>query len=178
MRIISGCRKGRKLLAPDGLGTRPTTDRVKESIFNLIQFYRAEAVLDLFAGSGALGIESLSRGAEKVVFVDENRKAFELINENLKGAQLSDNATVIMTDALSYLGETQQTFDLIFLDPPYNKGLISPILQKLHQNSVLNPDGIIVCETESGGESIPENLYHLRKSVRYGKTQITILQQE
>lgn len=176
MRIISGCRKGHKLKAPEGLDTRPTTDRVKESIFNLIQFCRPEAVLDLFAGSGALGIEALSRGAERAVLIDSDRKAIALIQENLKDARLDTFATVRMTDALSYLDTCGQTFDLIFLDPPYNKGWISPVLEKIAKRGILRPEGVIVCETEAGGEPMPETEYNLRKSVKYGKTIITILQ--
>lgn len=176
MRIISGCRKGHKLKAPEGLDTRPTTDRVKESIFNLIQFCRPEAVLDLFAGSGALGIEALGRGAERAVLIDSDRKAIALIQENLKDARLDTLAAVRMTDALSYLDTCGQDFDLIFLDPPYNKGWISPVLEKIAKRGILRPEGVIVCETEAGGEPIPETEYKLRKSVKYRKTIITILQ--
>lgn len=177
MRIISGCRKGHRLKAPEGLHTRPTTDRVKESIFNLIQFHLpAVCVLDLFSGSGALGIEALSRGAERAVFVDNDRRATALIQENLESTGLASAAIVLKDDALRYLDTCKESFDLIFMDPPYNKGWISPVLEKLHLDHLLLPGGILVLETEAGGETVPEQYFKVLKTAKYGKTKITILQ--
>ncbi len=176
MRVISGLRRGLKLKAPEGLHTRPTTDRVKESLFNLIQFYLpAESVLDLFAGSGALGIEALSRGASRCVFVDADRAAFSLVQENLRSARFEEQAILLMQNAESYLAHCKDSFDLIFLDPPYNQGLLTPILTAIAERNLLKEDGVIVVETERGGETPPEGLFTVKKSVAYGKTVITLL---
>ena len=123
MRIISGKRRGYKLTPPIGDGARPTTDRVKESLFNIIQTrLPCKNVLDLFAGSGALGIEALSRGAERAVFVESDRRTCELIDKNLTGATLSGGAEIKRMQAREYLDICDIKFDIIFLDPPYNKG--------------------------------------------------------
>lgn len=176
MRVISGLRRGLKLKAPEGLGTRPTTDRVKESLFNLIQFYfPSDKVLDLFAGSGALGIEALSRGASHCIFVDAERSAISLVQENLRSARFQDQATVLQQTAETFLSSTKETFSVIFLDPPYNKGYLAPVLNLIQERQILQNDGIIVVETERGGEPVPQAGFSVKKSVAYGKTVITIL---
>lgn len=176
MRIISGMRRGMKLKAPEGLDTRPTTDRVKESVFNIIQFQLpAQCVLDLFAGSGALGLEALSRGSDSCVFVESGRQAAALIKENIQNTRFQDRAHLLNSDAISFLEHTAEVFDLIFLDPPYNKGLLAPVLDIVRRRALLSPDGIIVVETEQAGEPVPE-IYPVRKVAVYGKTVITILQ--
>lgn len=177
MRIISGMRKGLKLKSPDGMNTRPTTDRVKESVFNLLQFcLPCDSVLDLFAGSGALGIEALSRYCSHAVFVDQNRQSFSLIKDNLVAAQLGEKASVYCTDALSFLRTCSQSFDLIFLDPPYNAGFLKPVLQEISERGLLSEDGIIVVETEENGESFEDSSFLVRRTAKYGKTIITLLQ--
>ncbi len=177
MRVISGMRKGLKLKAPVGTNTRPTTDRVKESIFNLLQFrLPCDTVLDLFAGSGALGIECLSRHCGHVVFVDKNRQSVALIQENLLAANLQENASVHQTDALEFLSKYDGAFDLIFLDPPYNQGFLQLVLDRIVQFGLLKEDGVIVIESEKNGESLTNAHYSVRRVATYGKTVITILQ--
>lgn len=177
MRVISGLRRGLKLKSPDGLITRPTTDRVKESLFNLIQFhFPAERALDLFAGSGALGIEALSRGTSYCDFVDANRGAISLVKENLFSAHFEGQAGVHLLTADAFLSKKPSPYDVIFLDPPYNQGLLNPIIQLLWEQNLLKENGILVVETERDGESVPDTYYSIKKSVAYGKTVITILQ--
>ncbi len=177
MRIISGSRRGLKLKAPDGKNTRPTTDRVKESVFNIIQFtIPCDSALDLFAGSGALGIEAISRGCKSCTFVDSNKASVSLIAENLKAAGFQDKAKLIETDAISFLLDSLDQFDLIFLDPPYNKGLLEPVIKLIFQRNLLKKDGLLVVESERGGEMAPTTYYDVRRTATYGKTVITILQ--
>lgn len=177
MRVISGLRRGLKLKSPEGLGTRPTTDRVKESVFNLIQFYfPAERVLDLFAGSGALGIEALSRGASYCDFVDADQGAVALVKENLSAAHFEGQAGVHFVNAEHFLSKVSAPYDVIFLDPPYNKGLLTPMIHTIYERDLLKEGGILVVETERGGEAAPDTYYPVKKSVAYGKTVITILQ--
>lgn len=177
MRIISGMRRGMKLKAPDGMDTRPTTDRVKESLFNIIQFaIPAESVLDLFSGSGALGIEALSRGSERCVFVDGGRAPAVITKENIASADFEEKSVVEVCEALDFLQRCSCDFDLIFLDPPYNKGLLEPVIKTVSERGLLRKDGIIAVESERDGEKVPDTYYPVRKSVSYGKTTITILQ--
>lgn len=177
MRIISGMRKGLKLTAPVGQNTRPTTDRVKESIFNLLQFHLpCSHVLDLFAGSGAMGIECLSRHCGQVYFVDKDPSSIAVIKENLAAARFSDNAVVRCTDAHSFLSACNETFDLIFLDPPYNRGLLDPTLAEISRCNLLRKEGIIVVESEKGGEVPTDTDYSVRRVATYGKTVVTLLQ--
>ena len=129
MRVITGSARGRRLKELEGQETRPTTDRVKESIFNIIQFdVEGSRVLDLFAGTGQLGIEALSRGAAAAVFVEQRRDAAALVRENLKITGLTDRARVVNGEALSYLASAGEKFDIIFLDPPYAAKLWKPAL--------------------------------------------------
>ncbi len=178
MRIISGIRKGLKLKAPDGQGTRPTTDRVKESVFNIIQTYLpADRVLDLFAGSGALGLEAVSRRSLHCVFVENDRRAFQLVRENISLASFEEWTEPIFSDSLTYLDTNPAPFDIIFLDPPYNKGLLAIVLDKISKNGLLNHDGIIVAETEKDGEVAEHSDYDTLKCVTYGKTVVSVLKQ-
>ncbi len=161
MRIIAGKFKGRALITMKDRSIRPTTDRVKESIFNLIQGVIEDAkVLDLFAGSGALGIEALSRGAESVTFVDRSNDSIETVNTNLK--KVSGKVNVLRKDFLNtidYLSARNEKFDIIFLDPPYKQGLDKLALEKITEAGILANDGIIIVERaredvelEFGGE--------------------------
>lgn len=176
MRIISGLRRGLKLDAPMGLATRPTTDRVKESVFNIIQNYLpADNVLDLFAGSGALGLEAISRGSKRCIFVDAESKAIDTIKSNINKARFEENSKVIKKDVFSFLAECTFSFDIIFLDPPYNKQFLEPVLSEIFKKNLLLEDGIIVVESEVGGEEIKSDDFSCIKSVKYGKTVISIL---
>lgn len=176
MRIISGIRKGLKLKSPDGEGTRPTTDRVKESVFNIIQSYiPAGRVLDLFAGSGAMGIEALSRHSGFCVFVEKNRTAFNLIKHNLELSGFDKTSSLVLSDAIAYLKTVEVPFDVIFLDPPYNKGLLSPVLEITATRNLLASNGIIVVETEKGGETFENPFFKTIRQTAYGKTVITVL---
>lgn len=175
MRVISGSARGRKLAAPEGLDTRPTTDRVKESVFNIISPYvPTKNVLDLFAGSGAMGIEALSRACEHAVFIEQDNKALNIIKKNLTDTRLADRADVIKADAFSFLRNCKIKFDIIFLDPPYNRGLLTHAINEINKLSLLSPNGIIVAESEHGGELPDGGNLELIKNVKYGKTVILI----
>lgn len=149
MRVIAGSAKRLQLKTIDGMDTRPTTDRIKETLFNMISAYIADSnFLDLFSGSGAIGIEALSRGAACVVFVEQSKKAMECIKDNLKYTKLDDRAEVYETDVLNALSrlENTKTFDYIFMDPPYNQLHEKRVLEYLSHSSLLSDDGIIIVE--------------------------------
>jgi 16S rRNA (guanine(966)-N(2))-methyltransferase RsmD len=174
MRIISGSARGRKLREPRGDDIRPTSDLVKESVFNIIQFdVEGRRVLDLFAGTGQLGIEALSRGAARAVFVDESRDALALVRENLQTAGFSDSAEVVRGGAIPYLNGRER-FDVIFLDPPYDSPLIAQALDKIIEFDILKEHGIIICEARVS-TPLPElpPLFSVRE-YRYGKIKITV----
>ena len=150
MRVISGSARGLKLKAPEGLSTRPTADRIKESLFNIISPYLYDcSFLDLFSGSGAIGIEALSRGAKDATFVDYDKISIDIINQNIYSAKMTQKATVYnlnVLDALDTLNINNKSFDIIFLDPPYDKGLLLPALKKIENTNLLKKDGFIICE--------------------------------
>jgi len=171
MRVISGSARGRKLKEPVGDEIRPTSDKVKEAIFTIIQFdIEGRRVLDLFAGTGQLGIEAISRAAASVVFVDSSKEATKLINENLRNSKLSDTAAVYTTEALRYL-EYDEKFDIIFVDPPYETQLAGKALLKIIEFDKLNINGIIIVELKTGS-IVPEITlpYELKKEYKYGST--------
>lgn len=150
MRVIAGSAKRLQLKTIDGMDTRPTTDRIKETLFNMISAYLADSnFLDLFSGSGAIGIEALSRGAACAVFVEQSKKAVECIKYNLKNTKLDDRAEVYETDVLNALGrlEGKTTFDYIFMDPPYNHLHEKRVLEYLSNSTLLSEDGIIIVES-------------------------------
>lgn len=172
MRVITGTARGCRLQTLEGEDTRPTAERVKEGLFSAIQFdIEGRRVLDLFAGSGQLGIEALSRGASGCVFVDKNPAAVEVIRRNLREAGLSACTQVLAQDAASYLLRPHDRFDLIFLDPPYASGLLEPAMEQAA--AVLNPGGLMVCECD-GGQSWPEQVggCRLDRRYRYGRVHI------
>jgi 16S rRNA (guanine966-N2)-methyltransferase len=177
MRIITGTARGRKLREPVGLDIRPTSDMVKESVFNIVQFdVEGRRVLDLFAGTGQLGLEALSRGADSVVFVDESRDAVRLVRENLKLCKFAGE--VLQADALGYL-EGCGKFDLIFIDPPYDSGLADKALQKIFKFDILSDGGIIICETKRERtltEALPP--YFKRREYLYGQVKLTVYGKE
>ena len=177
MRVITGTARGRRLKTPEGMDIRPTTDNVKESVFNIIQFDSdGRRVLDLFAGSGQLGIECLSRGAREVVFIDQSRDAVKVIRENLKACGFS--APVLQQDALGYLSGCAP-FDLIFVDPPYDAGLYAPVLERINSVDLLSDGGIIICESRRE-TAMPELTapYLLRREYRYGKVKLSVYTKE
>jgi len=150
MRVISGTAKRIPLVTPEGLDTRPTTDRTKETLFNMIQPYLADCrFLDLFSGSGAIGIEALSRGAQEAVFVENGKEALQCINKNLEKTRLSSNAVVMrenVFDALNKLEGSNKVFDVVFMDPPYNKELERQVLEKLDGSNIVNEETVIIVE--------------------------------
>ncbi len=174
MRIISGTAKGKKLEQIKSDFVRPTTDKVKESLFNIIQFDINDAnFLDLFAGSGQVGIEALSRGASFAVFVDNNRKSIDVVKKNLVSSNLNAQAQVVLLDAISFLKQTQTQFDIAFLDPPYKTGLLQKTLDVV--TKVVTKNGMIICE-HSVEEMLPNNVkdFRITKSYKYGKIMLTV----
>jgi len=180
MRIISGTSKGRKLVTLKSPSLRPTSDRVKESIFNILrEEIEGGMVLDLFAGTGNLGIEALSRGAKKVIFVEKGRHALGLIQRNLAQFGLEEQSEILPTDANRAIGILKQrgkTFDLIFMDPPYEKGLIEETLTKLSSHQIYHRDSILVIEHHRR-ELLPPiiNRWNLIRQRQMGDTVISFL---
>lgn len=174
MRVITGTARGSKLVTPEGMDVRPTGEKVKEGIFSSIQFELEDAhVLDLFAGSGQLGIEALSRGASRAVFVDNSVRSLRCINENLRNTKLTRLADVVNRDSFDYIRLTAQTFDIIFLDPPYNYGHIHKLLPLA--SAKLRNGGSIICEFEKDSEQLtpPEGII-LKKIYTYGKINVAV----
>lgn len=170
MRVITGSARGRKLMLPKQDGIRPTSDMVKEAIFSTIQFdLEGRRVLDLFGGTGQMGIEALSRGAAHCTFVDIKRDAVELIRKNLEHCRLEERAEVLQSDYLAYLNRSAQQYDIIFLDPPYESEIIKKALQTITRIDKLSENGIIICENGSKNDW-PEVQapYEFVKGYRYG----------
>ena len=178
MRVIAGSRKGHKLVAPRGLDTRPTSDRVRENVFNLVGPVDGARVLDLFAGSGALGIEALSRGASSAVFVERDPDAVRTIERNLDRLRLT-GARVVRGDVLLAIAQEAMAgtkYDLVLVDPPY--GMLTEIQPRLarHLPPLLAPDGLLVVETDARVE--PELPLPVRTSRKYGQTRVTLFEGE
>lgn len=174
MRIITGTARGRKLVAPEGRDVRPTPERVKEGIFSALQFdIEGRRVLDLFAGSGQLGLEALSRGAESCTFVDASDASLNLVRKNLESTALSDKAKVVRSDYAAFAAASRDMFDIVFLDPPYSAGLLMPAVKAVLP--LMSDYGVIVCEhppevkldEEIGG-------FKIAKAYRYGKVLVTV----
>ena len=176
MRVITGKARGIVLKTPSGMATRPTADRVKEAIFNIIQFdIPTASVLDLFGGTGQLGIEALSRGANRAVFIDEREDACKLIKENLKRTKLEAYGRVIRSDYMSYLKSCKDKFDIILLDPPYAEVYLENSLKMITEIDILQSGGIIVTERPLG-KDLPWEFpgFERSRDYKYGKTLITI----
>ncbi len=174
MRVITGTARGRKLVTPQGKEVRPTTDMVKEAIFSILtNDVPGSKVLDLFAGSGQLGIEAVSRGAVSAVFVDEKRESINCIKENLKNTGLSPQCSIVMTDSIGYLRRESQKFNIIILDPPYKQGIIDEVLPLALEH--LEPNGVVVCETDVK-EVLPEGNedFKIFREYKYGKIKLTV----
>ena len=180
MRVIAGTARSIPLKSRDGLQTRPTTDRVKVSMFNIIQFeIEGREVLDLFGGSGALGIEALSRGADHAVIVDHDPEAVSIIRDNLRRTKLQDRAEVVRADYLSYLNSCKKQFDLVFLDPPYAEKVLENAIKRISEIDILKSGGIIVTERPAG--KLLDCEYpglERSKDYRYGKTVITLFRKQ
>lgn len=178
MRVITGTARGRKLKDLPGMDTRPTTDKVKESIFNIVQFdIEGRRVLDLFAGTGQLGIEALSRGADRCVFVDASREAVKVIRENVAQTGFENQSRVQQGDAISFLTSCREKFGLALLDPPYAADLLEKALFKMAEIDIMAENGIIVCE--SGADKVLPDLpepYRKGREYRYGKIKLTLYQ--
>lgn len=203
MRIITGSARGTKLATLDGEATRPTTDRVKEALFSMIQFdIEGRAVLDLFGGCGQLALEALSRGAERATIIDQSRDATNIIIENAKKTHLFEKCRVSTADYTSFIrgAAKREKYDIIFLDPPYNSGLLPASLKALHEAELFAPGAYIICETDCdlpvkatrlrkdeeiaaeyvlkdvfGGSESLRDKYEVLRSALYGRTRITLL---
>lgn len=178
LRIISGERRGKKLTTLEGLSVRPTADRVKEALFNILQFsVEGRVFLDLFAGSGQIGLEALSRGAKTAVFVDSSKASLKVVRQNIAATGMGERAVVQEADFAAYLRGAAQRFDIAFLDPPYQAGLLPAALSLTAER--MNPGGVIICEhpTEL---SLPEAAgeFQAQKTYRYGKTALTLYRRE
>ena len=173
MRVITGSAKGRRLKTLPGIDVRPTTDGVKEAIFSIVQFeVEGAVVLDLFAGSGQLGIEALSRGASKVIFVDNSAESIKVVKDNLQNTRLEENAVVINTANNAILRSTREKFDIAILDPPYNHNLIQKSMPQLVEK--MAEGGIIICEHEKE-TVLPESFgdFSVSKVYRHGRATLT-----
>jgi 16S rRNA (guanine966-N2)-methyltransferase len=177
LRVISGNLRGKRLFSPKGQELRPTSDRVKEAIFNILQDqFQGQNVLDLFAGTGALGIECLSRGASKAVFVDESPRSLSALRRNIEECRLKDKTEVLgrkVLPALKILEVRGETFGLVFLDPPYDKGEARRVLEVLSRSSILTPGALVVAEhsLSEGIDSIPSLPRVDRR--KYGRTLVS-----
>lgn len=182
MRIISGTARGTKLFTLEGLDTRPTLDRVKEPLFNIINFDLEDAVvLDLFAGSGALGLEAISRGAKKVFLCEKNRNAANIVEKNIEKTKFQDQAILIRNDfekTISFIEQLNEKIDVVFIDPPYKTDLIKKSLEKILDSDILNDDFIIIAETDEPERILKDinilniNVFDTRK---YGRVSLIFL---
>ena len=177
MRVISGCAKGHKLVVPQGMNTRPTTDRIKETLFNIISADVYDSrVLDIFCGSGAIGIEALSRNASIAYFVDNETEALNALGQNLAHTKLKEKAVVLGLDAIyaiKKLGVKEEKFDIIFLDPPYAAGLYVPVLEAILKAGVLSKTGIIIAEQNAKEDTPLTAGLKLTKEKKFGTTKMS-----
>lgn len=174
MRVITGAARGRRLESPTGDDVRPTADVVKEAVFSIIQFsVEGSVFLDAFAGSGQMGIEAISRGAEKAYFIDSSRRSMSVIKKNITLCGFEDKAVTQSMDTISFLSGTREKFDTVFLDPPYRTGLLQKALELSPR--VTDPSGYIICE-HPREEKLPDKVddFTLKKEYRYGKIVISV----
>ena len=179
MRVITGSARGRALETLKGDDVvRPTTDKVKEAIFSSIQFeIEGRDFVDVFAGSGQVGIEALSRGAKSALFLDANKKAKDVIERNLKVTNLQHFATVVCADSIAYLKNTTREFDVAFLDPPYNKGILQEILPIIAQR--MKKTGVIICESALNDKILQKYYkFTLDRERTYGKIRVSTYRHE
>lgn len=176
MRVVSGSARGLKLIAPQGEDTRPTLDRVKEAVFSMLTPYLYNStVLDAFAGSGALGIESLSRGAKHAVFADNDQNAVKCIKTNLQNTKMMDKSIVFSGNVQDYIKSCDKKFDIIFLDPPYESGLYKKVIEAIYDKDILNEEGIIVAEWDFSKKPDFGAFFEVVKEKKYGRVGISLL---
>ena len=176
MRVIAGTARSRKLVEVPGMNSRPTTDKVKEAIFNIVQWdVEGRRVLDLFAGTGQLGIEALSRGADRCVFVDAAKEAVKAVRENVKNTGFEDRSRVVQGDSLSFLTSCREKFGVVLLDPPYAADLLGQALERIAAIDIVTENGIIVCESDAD-TLLPELSapYQKGREYRYGRIKLTL----
>ena len=180
MRVITGTARGMTLRTLEGNDVRPTTDKVKEAVFSAFQFeIEGRRILDLFAGSGQLGIEALSRGAKSAVFVDSRDEACKLIRENLKRTHLDDSATVVRSDYMDFLRKCKETFDIVFLDPPYAEVFLENSLKLITEIDILQSNGIIVTERPAEKDlCLDFPGYSRSRDYKYSKTILTVYRKD
>ena len=180
MRVITGKARGVQLKTPEGMLTRPTADRVKEALFSIINFdIPGSKVLDLFGGTGQLGIEALSRGANSAVFVDAREDACKIIRENLRRTKLENQAKVVRCDYLDYLSRCKEKFDIILLDPPYAEVFLEKSLKSITEIDILQSGGIIIAERPLGKELLLDfEGYTRSKDYKYGNTLLTLYRKD
>jgi len=184
MRVISGKARGKKLISLEGMNTRPTLDRVKEALFNIIQFDIIDKnILDLFAGSGAIGIEAISRGAKSVTFCDNSLDAIKIIKTNIENTRSKENAIVLHKDyiaALNILSEEKRKFDIIYLDPPYKTDFAKNAIEKIIELNLLSKDGIIILETDDTEkiEQITNQEIEIFDKRKYGRAILIFIRKE
>ena len=178
MRVVSGTARGCKLQPVPGMNTRPTTDRVKENVFNLIQDrVRGARALDLFAGTGQLGIEALSRGAQSCDFVERDKAAYAVAEKNIRAARVADRAALHRAEAAEFVSRAgRRQYDLIFLDPPYGGVILENALLQIETFDILSTDGIIICESAVGDRFA--HGFEVVRERRYGATMITVLRRQ
>lgn len=179
MRVIAGSAKRINLVTPAGLNTRPTTDRIKETLFSMIQFdLVGSRFLDLFSGSGAMGIEALSRGAQEVIFVEKDKEALSCIKDNLKRTSLLDKGKILSSDvqnALDHLGSCKEKFHVIFMDPPYKEDLVIPTLESIKKNKLLVEQGYVIVEHDSDWQ-VDARGFDVIKTKSFRATTMTFLE--
>jgi len=180
LRVISGKLKGKKLSATKGLSLRPTSDRVKEAIFDILQDQvQGQKVLDLFAGTGALGIEAISRGAQKAIFIEKNPPSLKALRKNIEDCHLGQQVEILAREAregIKILEGRRESFALVFLDPPYGKGLAEKTLASLSQSSIVAPEALIITEHATTEEIRPTPPLQVIDERKYGRTKISIFQ--
>lgn len=182
MRIITGTARGTRLMTLEGEATRPTAERVKEAVFSMIQFDLLDStVLDLFAGSGQMGLEALSRGAQKAHFIDKSSEAVDIIRKNAEKTHLAERSSIFCTDSIDYLKRSKGRcrFDFVFIDPPYGSGLVQESLRLLADGNLLNENAWLIVEDETedifaGDEELAAR-FNVEKSNRYGRVHIVVL---
>lgn len=181
MRIIGGLYRGRNISSPKGMTTRPTTDMVREALFNIVGIKVVDSYfLDIFAGTGAVGIEALSRGAQKAVFIEKDYNACKIIEKNLKDLQINDRAVLLKMDALialKSLSKKGQTFDIIFMDPPYYRNLFTICIKQIQNYKLMKPNALLVVQHPLD-ESFEYLGFNCLKKKKYGKTVLTLLAEE